>query len=190
MRLPELNADHFQIFAHWLYEGDIDCDQTTAINQSPSQEDHLDILGPCYILGDKLGASIFKNKVIDKIIASCFDESILPGSDLITLVYRETQDSTSSKLRKLMVDLWVWSASDEAIKSLDGVHLPSEFGCEAFKTYIFAVRAHGSCDLKKLDGDAPFLRRKCETYHEHVGDEEVTCASEDREADSDDGEEE
>ena len=185
VQIDDADANHFQVYVHWLYHGKIDCHQAIDAVQKLKSRVKLEVLIHCYLLGDTLGTPAIKNNVIDQMIEFNEEYNNLPRKDLITHVYRETQQS--SKLRKLIVDLYVWTATAEDIESLDDTTTPFEFVCDAFKTHFAAVRAHESYDLWVSINEATFQKQKCGTYHEHAEGEQVPCDADDTE-DGDDAE--
>ncbi|KAF1920602.1 hypothetical protein BDU57DRAFT_19929 [Ampelomyces quisqualis] len=124
--LEEEDPDIFNVYLHWLY-----CKTFPTIfadaDQGPTVE--YTLLARCYILGQILEDRKFSEAVLDA-IADCANIQAsrtfkkLPGSTPITLVYEKTDET--SPARRLLVDIWVRYADEDAVERL-GEELPPRF---------------------------------------------------------------
>ncbi|KAH7138040.1 hypothetical protein B0J11DRAFT_3323 [Dendryphion nanum] len=130
---PEDDPETFTIYVHWLYYKML----PASVNSKPSSS-QMGRLIDAYLLGEKLMDNAFKNSIIAAIIASfCHSprsERRFPSSLDIDILYERT--TPSSRLRNLIVDLWVYVAHASPGWMRDVDNVPREFLVDVTKAMI------------------------------------------------------
>ncbi|KAF2431139.1 hypothetical protein EJ08DRAFT_199899 [Tothia fuscella] len=154
------NSANFDIYVRWLYScqlysqfpGDASTNEVTA----KEANEEWPRLAALYIIGDVLLDQKFRNVVIDAILERVKVEDRFP-TGLVDTVYSSTP--AKSKLRKLLVDIWVCASEVDWFESgYDDLTLgPAEFWVEV------------AAELVKRRKDCivlPWFTDRCQ-YHEH-----------------------
>ncbi|KAH7095011.1 hypothetical protein FB567DRAFT_586350 [Paraphoma chrysanthemicola] len=107
----------FQIYLHCMYFKTLPSVHTTiATGWNPEYVQ----LGGCYVMGEKLMDTAFKNAVLtalaDAIDNQPFYEAKYPGSKTIHTVYEGTTEDAPA--RRMLVDIWVELAGENWVKYL------------------------------------------------------------------------
>lgn len=109
MKLPEEDPAAFLKFTQWLYAGNI-----YTKGMPPCEAEIWHLLAKMYILGEKVIASVFQDRVLDAIAATFNDKCInptwgrqrlsryYPHPDKVNVIYDGTPQD--SPLRRLMLD--------------------------------------------------------------------------------------
>ena len=138
IRLLEVHPCLFRVFYHWLHTRHLDWSRAKDGAEVLALDSRrANILLHCYLLGDTFGATKFKNDIMDQLVLAGLEERILPNMEAITLVYNKI--APSSKLRKLMVDMWIDAVRRGAIAKLEAATLPEEFSLDCFKSLATAI---------------------------------------------------
>ena len=108
IKVPEDDAEVFNVYVQWLYSGRIPLAIDTA------QMDYT-FLAKLYVLGEKLIDITFKDAVINKIVANTRalaknGQRYYPSPSVVDIIYEHTM--SGSPARHLMVDLYVRTAVD------------------------------------------------------------------------------
>lgn len=107
--LPEARVEDFKYFVQWLYTQSLE---------------HEDLKGPnpgfyhlirLYILADQLGVSLLKNMIIETIGRISDRTNACPAPADTRLLNDKTE--VASKLRALVLDLFVWKSTDNLLLS-------------------------------------------------------------------------
>lgn len=128
-------------------------------------------------MGDKLGASAFRNGVIDLLVTTYKESPRLPTLEHIDYVYQNTHPG--ARLRTLLVGFTAWYMTEPS-NNLSS--RPAEFVSACFNTFVEAVTEQGwTCPADVAENEAPFYGDICKAYHEHGDDEIASCAGRDEE---------
>lgn len=151
--MPDDEPHILGLYQQWLYSGCITSDDRGSTPKEKAKE--YERLVKCYILGEKLLDSIFKDCIIDTIMSLLMTTHLFDPS-LTNLVYDCTPPA--SPLRKLWLDIYIFCGSPSW---LDDSHDPHpDFTIELSRKQMgFWLGA------RPVDG-ARFLLEPC-TYHEH-----------------------
>jgi hypothetical protein len=118
IRLPEVSADDFRLYAHWVYNSTIDVEVEDV-------EETQDNCLRMYILGDVLDDYRLRNAAMELLIDS-LTSTTQPSPETVWDVYERTPEG--SPLRKLLVDWRIGSGEGERDKFAVEVELyPAEF---------------------------------------------------------------
>jgi hypothetical protein len=118
IRLPEVSADDFRLYAHWVYNSTID----VGVEDVEETQDNCLRM---YILGDVLDDYRLRNAAMELLIDS-LTSTTQPSPETVWDVYERTPEG--SPLRKLLVDWRIGSGEGERDKFAVEVELyPAEF---------------------------------------------------------------
>nr|POE92332.1 hypothetical protein CFP56_70403 [Quercus suber] len=146
--LLELDCDAFSKFAAWVYGGGFEFDTFLS-------EDLGDILNSvldCYTLALKLEATLFANAVLEKACKVSAERGLVFRDDVVNAIFART--NRGSKLRKWIVDEWVWQFDAEGVSEISWASdrvLDKEIMFEMFQTAAKRLgkgRQLGYCDLE------------------------------------------
>lgn len=107
--LPEARVEDFKYFVQWLYTHNLDHEDLGGANPAFYHLIHL------YILADHLGVSLLKNKILETIGRISDKANACPAPADTRLV--EAKTAAVSKLRTLVLDLFVWKTTDNLLLS-------------------------------------------------------------------------
>nr|POE63067.1 hypothetical protein CFP56_03970 [Quercus suber] len=113
LHLLELDCDAFSKFAAWLYGGGFEFDTFLS-------EDLGDILNSvldCYTLALKLEATLFANAILEKACRVSAEKGLVFRNDVVNAIFART--NRGSKLRKWIVDEWVWQFDAEGLSEIN-----------------------------------------------------------------------
>lgn len=139
VNLPEDDPNIFALYSHWLYYAKIPVRIEGATEAKPGQrlnEEYRELIR-AYILGDKLLDIKFQNSVIDAIVETSSTihpqdgRAYYPNIPEINIAYENTTES--SKIRSLLVDMWV---SKAVVNWFESPNLPKEFLISVIKGFI------------------------------------------------------
>lgn len=156
VRLPEDDAEAFEDFVRYLYQGKV------TLDIAPEEFNSFSPAFEAYILLDKLGATRIKNQLITELIREQLLKRSAPSCPTVQIAYR-TQEG--SAIRRLAVDSYVWKADPSYVKETNNrkwLLMVPEFGLDIAIGY-----AH------RLNNSAknPFtLENRC-AYHDHTAKE-------------------
>ncbi|KAK5697053.1 hypothetical protein LTR17_024047 [Elasticomyces elasticus] len=163
--LPEDCPDHFEIFFHFLNKGCLFASREDDFREKKAiglcALDHeWNRLTKCWVLGQKLLSTSFKDAAVDAIIEK-MQSSGRFCRDLGDTPFDES--SPSRALRKLMVDVVVYKWSQKTwAEEGDGL--------SRFPNFLLDVaRAQSKISKKGLPTTLPWAGDDC-TYHEHMDD--------------------
>ena len=153
--LPDCRPQDFQYLVQWLYTG--------------GDLSHEEIRGPhpayfrlikLYALADKLDFTSLRNDICDKIAEVADETNSVPTPDDTKTIDNELPPE--SKLKKLVVDLFVWKKTDVVLET----H-PDSWN-EGFLRELVVRLKRMPTDGGKPAG-APWRSQgsRCERYHEH-----------------------
>ena len=169
VRVPAIEAPTFEVYSHWLYDGEVDLTRLDLVNAQadPTAEpdtriDEVHHLLKLYVASDQLLDEQCRNAVIDELTSRSDD---WPGNQLciqpehIEYIYANTSDN---KLRFMFLDSFATMVDREKVESFDETRFSAEF------FYDLAVRqmrlSHHSADEHRPRG-----RGRCIRYHAHAG---------------------
>ncbi|USP73218.1 hypothetical protein yc1106_00492 [Curvularia clavata] len=129
----------FEIYVHWLYFRVL---PTTAEDLDNTEVDfEFCTLSKCYVLGEKLMDTAFKNAIIDAFTEAKFETPHLdlpsPGVIPVTIIYDGTPKN--SPARRLMIKMWSKYATADWAPLLED--MPSEFNANLFRAVMIKKRA-------------------------------------------------
>lgn len=107
--LPEARVEDFKYFVQWLYTHNLDHEDLSGPNPAFYHLIHL------YILADHLGVSLLKNAIIETIGRISDQANACPAPADTRLL--EAKTAAASKLRTLVLDLFVWKTTDNLLLS-------------------------------------------------------------------------
>ena len=122
VKLPEDEPEIFGVYVHWLYYGTM-----PVIGNSPFLE-YLN-LAKGYILGDKLLDTRYQDATIHAII----ERSVTPHEDKLwypltsTIEHAYNNTGESAKIRKLLVDLYVFAGQGNWLNPKNASSVPQPF---------------------------------------------------------------
>ncbi|KAK3725859.1 hypothetical protein LTR37_000007 [Vermiconidia calcicola] len=119
IKLLELDADAFSIFAAWAYGGKIDFDVGDGSAPFADEGDILASVLECYTLSLSLEAPGFGNAVLDRACEISKDKGLVFGDDVINEIFRRTSAKDGSLLRRWIVEEWVWQFDCEGVGQLE-----------------------------------------------------------------------
>lgn len=164
VRLPECSPEVFQIFLNFIHAGKIystkDDDQVEVESDSRAHfgDREMPLLAKCWVQGEILCSSSFKDATADALVQKLRDEESYP-LDVYIYFYQDT--ATPNSMRRLQVDIAVWQWEEEDLKEQTKKHIE----CSEFLGDL-ALRLF-SLSAEERKGPAPFTKNDC-TYHEHV----------------------
>ena len=107
--LPEARVEDFKYFVQWLYTQNLDHEDLSGPHPAFYHLIHL------YILADQLGVSLLKNMIIETIAQVSDQTNACPAPADTRLLNART--AATSKLRTLVLDLFVWKTTDNLLLS-------------------------------------------------------------------------
>ena len=124
MKCPEDRVEEFAVFEEWLYTQTLDLGEQQV---SLCPLDHLKFLVNLFVLGDKLGAPIFQNAIIDVLHREIYIYIEIEDPNRIKAIVHHVYEviAKSSPLRKLLVRRIASGAG--SIQEYDVHGLPVEF---------------------------------------------------------------
>lgn len=151
----------FEVFRQFLYSGNIfsikDGDLAESTGGSKKQDDQEWLrLGQCWILGDKLISTSFKDAVTDALIIKMRDSNYHP-TQLYRAIYRESAGPCG--MRKLMADIAAYEWDQETLSKCDRSSDLAEF----FYDVMLAQKAKEDDE----DSVAPVETGNTCDYHDH-----------------------
>lgn len=126
--LPDVEADTFRLYLHWLYFKKLPVRREEGWEAASAE--YLE-LAKAYVLGDVLQDFVFNDAVIDAMIdksrtAEEDGARWVPADSTIVYIYNNTMKS--SKVRELLLDFYVYSGHEKWIHhGATPEHLPWEF---------------------------------------------------------------
>ncbi|WPB06112.1 uncharacterized protein RHO25_010769 [Cercospora beticola] len=169
--LPNFDISTFRYFTEYLYTGRFRCG--VYVENSPLRdcEEFVDV----YLLAEKVSDEDLMDAALSAILSIGRTEHEtgdywLPTAKAIENAYKQT--NKSSKLRKLLVDLWLWRCD------LDDPDDPADFP----KEFLWDLAATAIKKVRKVSSNE-FLpaSMKCCDYHQHKKGE--PCANRKRKRD-------
>ena len=159
-------AEAFDTFLKFLYSGKIfsikDGDSTRHPGETYSHDKEWERLAYCWMLGEKLLSSSFKDAITDTIICKMQDTKMQDTRswplDLHGTVYQGSAGDRG--LRRLLVDVAVWEWSDSNIYDVVKKNNAPQFVGD-LAIALSKFRKAG------LHGDAPFSKKDTCLYHDH-----------------------
>lgn len=169
MRLPECTAENFGIFLNFIHTGKIysskdDDYREDESDQTFSTDIEWQRLADCWVQGETLMSTTFKDAVADALVQKICEDDFWP-IELHYQIYSRT--STPNSMSRLLVDIAIWEWNEESAKESRERHAE----CSEFLGDL-AVRMF-SLSLKERERPAPFTKHDC-SYHEH-GKEDTPC---------------
>jgi hypothetical protein len=166
IHLKDDDADTFELYLHWLYRGTL----PVRINEPGlvGNSEYLQ-MAKAYVLGDKLQDGDFKDVIIDAIIDKC--KSIAsdghkwsPVGPVLRCIYDNTP--TSSKARRLLVDIYVHNGSGDWLSDwVKQDDIPKDFLLDIAMAFL---------NKKEKNEESPTHKSSTCAYHQH-GLEETLC---------------
>lgn len=162
VRLPEDDPEHFQLFAAFLYSGQIysskDGDHKAARLEGDSEFKRI---LQSWILGEKLLSVEFKDACTDAFIAKMLEDGTYSNG---TIIY--PHGAAQCGMKRLCVDVAVWKWNAKAIDKARKKDIDPEF-------WVGLAAALHKTKLSGLKGRAPFMEQSTCGYHDH--DEGSPC---------------
>jgi len=166
IELTETDPEFFVVFKNFIYEGKIysqgDDDMHEMIGGARARpaDREWDRLCNCWLLGEHLVSTSFKDAIVDAIQAKMKEEECYP-LDIHRAIY--AKGSCSSRLRNLLVDIAVWEWDIDSIEGCRQWAAESRFMIDV----AIALK-------ERLDSDqpqeSPFAHQEPCHYHEHVSE--------------------
>lgn len=156
----------------------IDCSQVLDGARDGKKSTQLMLLCKCYMIGERRGATEFRNEIMDALVTFCLPDRRdatnhaqpnIPGKTAVTYVFEHTLPA--SKLRMLFVDIWAWFANRSRLMAMDATGFPAEFICACFKAFLTGCHEAGLDKDGLLKNEVSPLLKRCEIYHEHADGE-------------------
>ena len=161
--LPGVSSSLFEAYSRWLYTGKVFSIQSSPEKEGETEEDikrgaEWFSLLMSYALGERLLDAHYKDAIIDACIeVVVLEESVCWTPSIVCSVYSNTPPE--SPLRGLLVDVAIWTASDDEMAQLSNCGYPVEF-------VVGLMAALSSLRRKGMRGKPPYKRDLC-LYHEH-----------------------
>lgn len=159
VRRPDDDPECFEIFARFVYTGRIFCcvDGDTGDDIGDREWSRL---AKCWILGDKLSSTTFKDAISDTICEK-FRFTKCSPIDLHQPLYPSS--ASTAPIRRLLVDIavWGWTAETYASRTMH------ESWNQFFKDLALRLCTVSEQERKDIP---PFVNQACK-YHEHVAAE-------------------
>ena len=133
IELPEDDPDIFDIYLHCIYSNAMDVGDPEEYLQGETsdmsaQQTVFYRTAKTYMLADKLGDVMAANICLNSMIRHSSTIHVLPTGHTIELVFNETMET--SLLRRMIVDLFVFEAHIDAIKTVtQDPRIPRAFLC-------------------------------------------------------------
>lgn len=167
VKLPKDVPEHFELFANFLYTGQIfsarEGDQSPAPDGKRTKNDEWQRLSKAWVFGDKVLSTSFKDAVVDATISNMNTSKYHPLRMHLD-VYPSSKKG--AKMRQLLVDLAAWGWSEEDIASYDNDRHAPGFYAE------LAIVLKRRCMAYSAGGDkAPYEGSTGCHYHEHVAED-------------------
>ncbi|KAK5745690.1 hypothetical protein LTR17_001190 [Elasticomyces elasticus] len=158
--LPEDCPEEFEIFYHFVNEGLIFSSKDSDRGADGKRDAEWSRLTKCWMLGQKLLSTTFKDAILDAITAK-----LQLGRHPTSLYQGPYRDSSpSAAFKKLLTDIVVYLWKDEEIDRRDGLLLYPEFLFDIAKALSkVKVKGHPVSPPWNIDGNECY-------YHEHVAD--------------------
>ena len=148
IKLPENKPDAFALFIQWLYVGEIATSICPADHDDDNDDDHLCcslIIIQAWILGDKLGCSIFKDLAMLRLI-SLFDHWVIDANTVRTAYQGSAH---GSQLRKFLLDQVRYETWDKRLLSSTDEWLSLARDCVDFgEDFMKAILTNGKDIVK------------------------------------------
>jgi hypothetical protein len=166
IHLKDDDADTFELYLHWLYRGTL----PVRINEPGlvGNSEYLQ-MAKAYVLGDKLQDGDFKDVIIDAIIDKCKSiasdgRNWFPVGPVLRCIYDNTP--TSSKARRLLVDIYVHDGSGDWLSDwVKQDDIPKDFLLDIAMAFL---------NKKKKNEESPSQKSSTCAYHQH-GLEKTLC---------------
>lgn len=153
LRLPETDAEAFNVYAHWTYSDNLDMSlMTEPLSFTSPSYLHL---GKIWILSNYFGNNALGNLVIDRLLQT-MDRLLFHRVSTPTLQYLFTNLPVDSKIRRLFIDA-VTATMNGTTFEKEGKSLPQEIVFEL-------ARRHAFGQSPQLPG--PTFADRCK-YHTH-----------------------
>ena len=153
--LEDDNPACFDLFASFIYNGRIhshrENDTATA-----GQDEEWSRLAACWILGDKLISTTFKDAIMDEMRHKLRPKQAHP-TGLHGVAYPQTSGPNAFRRFTVDISVWLWSAATMENQPMD------ESLNEFFRDVAVRVKVVGPTKSE----DALFLKDDC-CYHEHI----------------------
>ncbi|OAF99708.1 uncharacterized protein CC84DRAFT_1169223 [Paraphaeosphaeria sporulosa] len=149
---PRCDPVLFKTYVHWLHSGTI----PRPDDNVPDYKDFV-FLSKLYVLGEYLMDVIFKNAIIEAIIAISIKEKYCPIGEAVRIIYEGT--SAGSPARRLMTDFCASNANDDPSWTDEFQNCPHEFLVDTMKALVSArPRTSGEypLDIKYEHYQEPF----------------------------------
>ena len=124
MKLPEADAETFTVYVQWAYTGVIVVVDPTIEASDESGAHRYAAITKLNILADQLSNTTLRNESSDYFKHVLKSSTNMPAADVISMIYTKLPET--SKLRKLVVDWYIWAGNTEWLKSNSHL-LPSDF---------------------------------------------------------------
>lgn len=155
VRLPEVEAEDFSAFVHWVYTDEVKMDLLVTglppVTKGPSFRN----VAKCWILADALSVPQLCNQLVNIILSNLKEQYVLPSAATLRYIWEKT--TTISPLRRLMMDVCAERMTAQRFAK-DGTDLPVEI------IYDFA-RRFASCKNRPMEVTAEDLPCR---YHFHA----------------------
>ena len=164
VKMEEDDPEAFEVFNHFVYVGKIftmkESDLSYDAEKNHSTDHEWDRLMRCWMLGDKLQSTTFKDAITDA-------TTIKKLATRIQLVGVQAQIYENSAglcgMRKLVVDFAVWEWDQKTISTYLSHTHPAQL------LYDLAV-ALNKARISGIQGSAPFKQANTCYYHDHGDD--------------------
>lgn len=170
MKLPECEADTFEIYYQWLLEGELvvsdEYDLAHAATwdgerRANANEVYFEHLQKLAIFADSAMDTALNNTVVDLLLRTGEEVGTIPTAELVSVVYSRLPQG--SVIRKLLVDIWHGDGSHEAFKNRDKSGYPYQSIFDVLVSF-----KDGECLHK--DVQHAVWSNRC---HDHLHDEKV-----------------
>lgn len=163
--LPEHDVEAFEIWKHFVYSGAVFSQGQDDVSEEYEQgvfDGEYDRLTNCWVLGEMLGSTSFKDAITDALVSKKTSEEMHP-IDLHETIWPASP--RHSGMRQLLLDIAVWEWEAPHVEKLsEGDQASSEFYfCLAQAFFV----AKGK-DL--LEGMPPYNDEDTCQYHDHVAE--------------------
>jgi hypothetical protein len=177
----DLNAQASEVYQEWIYQQHIALEEIGApLDDRLAGKEHKRLLR-AYLLGVRIEDKLFCNAVLRALTEVFQDTDQYPSAESVSWVYGNTIQS--SRVRKLLVDVYAARAGDDWFDGNDGDDYAMEF-MRDLTTLLLSTRSV----QKDADNEMRDIRSKYCTTNEHEEEvlrSEVSSSDEDTDSDYD-----